>query len=142
MALAVPNHPRLARTPESQDIRVFPKNLPTSISFHFWILRKSPFCLHVLPNRVPFGTSPMSATQPLKHLKRPSPQLRSLPIGFQTLKLQSRPMLSDYALTLSFNTTSNGKLHPIAFHSWTFSTPELNYDVHDKELLVIFEAFK
>jgi len=30
----------------------------------------------------------------------------------------------------------------IAFHSRTFSTPELNYDIHDKELLVIFEAFK
>src|SRR5882724_700766 len=38
--------------------------------------------------------------------------------------------------------TSNGELHPIAFHSRTFSAQELNYDVHDKELLVIFEAFK
>ena len=50
---------------------------------------------------------------------------------------------SDYALTAVLSiTTSNGKLHPIAFHSWTFSAPELNYDVHDKELLAIFEAFK
>src|SRR5882724_7103781 len=50
---------------------------------------------------------------------------------------------SDYALTAVLSiTTSNGKLHPIAFHSWTFSTLELNYDVHDKELLAIFEAFK
>src|SRR5882724_3889183 len=38
--------------------------------------------------------------------------------------------------------TSNGELHPIAFHSRTFSALELNYDVHDKELLAIFEAFK
>src|SRR5467141_1625582 len=50
---------------------------------------------------------------------------------------------SDYALAAVLSITiPNGKLHLIAFHSWTFSTLELNYDVHDKELLVIFEAFK
>ena len=30
---------------------------------------------------------------------------------------------------------------PVAFHSCTFSSPELNYDIHDKELLAIFKAF-
>src|SRR5882724_13146307 len=50
---------------------------------------------------------------------------------------------SEYALaTVLSITTSNGELHPIAFHSWTFAAPELNYDVHYKELLMIFEAFK
>ena len=50
---------------------------------------------------------------------------------------------SDYVLAAVLSiTTSNGEIHPIAFHSRTFSTPELNYDVHDKELLMIFEAFK
>ena len=50
---------------------------------------------------------------------------------------------SDYTLTAVLSiTTSNGELHPIAFHSWTFSTPEINYNVHDKELLMSFEAFK
>ena len=29
----------------------------------------------------------------------------------------------------------------MAFHSQTFTAPELNYDTHDKELLAIFEAF-
>jgi len=50
---------------------------------------------------------------------------------------------SDYALAaiLSIMTKDN-EIHPIAFHSRTFSAPELNYDVHDKELLVIFKAFK
>ena len=36
----------------------------------------------------------------------------------------------------------DGALHPIAFHPRTFTSPELNYDVHDKELSAIFEAFK
>jgi len=45
---------------------------------------------------------------------------------------------SDYALAAVLSImTSNGKLHPIAFHSQTFSTLELNYDIHDKELLAI-----
>lgn len=38
--------------------------------------------------------------------------------------------------------SDDGDVHPVAFHSRTFSGPELNYDVHDKELLAIFEAFK
>jgi len=38
--------------------------------------------------------------------------------------------------------TKDNEIHLIAFYSWTFSTPELNYDIHDKELLAIFKAFK
>ena len=50
---------------------------------------------------------------------------------------------SDYTLTTGLSiTTPNSELHPIAFHSQTFSALELNYDMHNKELLMIFEAFK
>ena len=50
---------------------------------------------------------------------------------------------SDYALgaILSIQLDS-GEVHPVAFHSRTFTPPELNYDTHDKELLAIFEAFR
>ena len=50
---------------------------------------------------------------------------------------------SDYALgaILSIR-TSDDEIHPIAFHSRTFTAPELNYDTHDKELLAIFDTFK
>src|ERR1700735_4428734 len=50
---------------------------------------------------------------------------------------------SDYALgaILSIETNSR-EVHPVAFHSCTFSAPELNYGTHDKELLAIFEAFR
>jgi len=50
---------------------------------------------------------------------------------------------SDYALAaiLSIMTKDN-KIHPVAFHSRMFSALELNYNVHNKELLAIFEAFK
>src|SRR5882724_1494972 len=75
---------------------------PTSIVISFLDTLKSLFHSHVLPTRVPLGTSLMSAIQPLKHLKRLSPQLWSLPIGFQTLKLQSRLMLPTTRSPLSF----------------------------------------
>jgi len=38
--------------------------------------------------------------------------------------------------------TKDNEIYPVAFHSRTFSAPELNYNVYDKELLAIFEAFK
>jgi len=50
---------------------------------------------------------------------------------------------SDYALAVILSImTKDNEIYPIAFHSQTFSTLELNYDVHDKKLLAIFEAFK
>ena len=49
----------------------------------------------------------------------------------------------DYALTaiLSICNKEN-EVHPVAFHFHTFTVVELNYDMYNKELLTIFEAFK
>ena len=47
----------------------------------------------------------------------------------------------DLAAILSIVNKDN-EVHPVVFHSCTFTTAELNYDIHDKELLAIFEAFK
>ena len=50
---------------------------------------------------------------------------------------------SDYALAAIISSrTPDGEIHPIAFHSRSFNSAELNYDTHDKELLAIFKAFK
>ena len=50
---------------------------------------------------------------------------------------------SDYALAavLSIQTV-DGNYHPVAFHSWMFKDAETNYDVHNKELMAIYNAFK
>jgi hypothetical protein len=50
---------------------------------------------------------------------------------------------SDFALgsTLS-QTTEDKKLHPNAFHSRKFSLAEMNYEIHNKELLAIVDCFK
>jgi len=34
------------------------------------------------------------------------------------------------------------RLHPVAFHSRKFQPAEINYEVHDKELLAVVDAFK
>ena len=50
---------------------------------------------------------------------------------------------SDYAFTaILFIVNKDNKVHPVAFHSHTFTVVELNYDTYDKELLAIFKAFK
>ena len=49
---------------------------------------------------------------------------------------------SDYALAAIISIQeSDGSVHPVAFLSRTFNSSELNYDIHDKELLAIHEAF-
>jgi hypothetical protein len=36
----------------------------------------------------------------------------------------------------------NNLLHPIGFHSRKFSHININYEIHDKELLAIVDAFE
>jgi len=35
-----------------------------------------------------------------------------------------------------------GKLHPVAFHSRKLMPAEINYEIHDKELLAIVDCFE
>jgi len=49
----------------------------------------------------------------------------------------------DYALAAILSIVNkDNEVHPVAFHSHTFTAAELNYNIYDKELLTIFEAFK
>jgi len=49
----------------------------------------------------------------------------------------------DYALTAILSIVNeDNEVHPVAFHSCTFTVAELNYNTYNKELLAIFEAFK
>jgi hypothetical protein len=53
---------------------------------------------------------------------------------------------SDFALGAILSqevpATEGGSLHPVAFHSRNFKPAEINYDIHDKEMLAIVVAFK
>jgi len=50
---------------------------------------------------------------------------------------------SDFALGVVLSQRSEeGCLHPVAFHSRKFQPAEINYEIHDKELLAIVDAFK
>jgi len=50
---------------------------------------------------------------------------------------------SDFAIgTILSQRDKEGRLHPVAFHSRKFQPAEINYEIHDKELLAIVDAFK
>ena len=54
-----------------------------------------------------------------------------------------RPDASGYALGIVLEQPGDdGKLRPVAFYSRQFTAAERNYDVHDRELLAVVEAFK
>ena len=49
----------------------------------------------------------------------------------------------DYALAAILSIVNeDNEVHLVAFYFCTFTMVELNYNIHDKELLTIFEAFK
>ena len=50
---------------------------------------------------------------------------------------------SDYALIAILSIVKeDNKVYLVVFHFCTFTVAKLNYDIYDKELLAIFEAFK
>jgi len=50
---------------------------------------------------------------------------------------------SDFALgAVLSQRNEEGRLHPVAFHSRKFQPAEINYEIHNKELLAIVDAFK
>ena len=87
-----------------------------------------------------FGEKQRAAFQLLKDAFSTAPVLAQWEPG--------RPIIvetdaSDYALAAILSIQlANGEIHPVAFHSRSFNPTELNYDVHDKELFAIYEAFR
>jgi len=49
---------------------------------------------------------------------------------------------SNCELVAILSTQSDSEICQIAFHSRAFSIAEINYDIHNKELLAIVELFK
>ena len=50
---------------------------------------------------------------------------------------------SDYALAAILSIVNkDNEVHPVDFHSCTFTVVELNYNIYNKKLIAIVEAFK
>jgi hypothetical protein len=47
---------------------------------------------------------------------------------------------SDFAIGAVVSQVIDGRLHPIAFYSRKMDKAEINYDIHDKELVAIVAA--
>lgn len=59
----------------------------------------------------------------------------------QVVIVETDPLDFALGLVLSQRDTEN-RFHPVAFHSRKFSPAEINYKIHDKELLAIVDSFK
>jgi hypothetical protein len=59
-----------------------------------------------------------------------------------TLEVIIETDASNFAIGCILSQKHEGRLHPVAFHSRKMEPAERNYDIHDKELLVVVEAFK
>jgi len=49
---------------------------------------------------------------------------------------------SDFAIGVALLQQVKGRLHPVAFHSRKIDKAEINYEIHDKEMLAVVSAFK
>jgi len=47
----------------------------------------------------------------------------------------------EYALAVIFLMMIKEKVYTVIFHFYLFKAIELNYNMHNKELLMVFEAF-
>ncbi|MBW0545611.1 hypothetical protein O181_085326, partial [Austropuccinia psidii MF-1] len=94
---------------------------------------------HKKDSHFPLNEKPLRNFQQLKEAFTTAPILShfnpSLPISVET-------DASDYALVSVLSQVSDSGKHPIAFDSPNLLPAELNYDIHDKELLGIVWAIK
>jgi len=71
-----------------------------------------------------------------------SPPHPFFPIISQTAPSSLKPTPPTTLAAILSIELETGEIHPVAFHSHKFNSMELNYDVHNKELFAIFEAFR
>jgi len=50
--------------------------------------------------------------------------------------------VSNYTLAAILSMQIGIEIHPIVYYSRTFNSAELNYNIYDKELMVIYETFR
>lgn len=95
----------------------------------------------LLSEKTPFEWTPTrdSTFQDLKAQFREAPILQHFDY---TKQIFIDTDASDYALGAVASQYHGKSKHPFAFHSRKFTPAELNYEIHDKEMLTIVESFK
>jgi len=86
------------------------------------------------------GSPPRRAFEELKRLFTTAPMLQ---MHNPELPQRVETDASDYALgAILSQKNEDGRWRPVYYHSRKFNGAELNYDVHDKELMAIIDAFE
>src|SRR5882672_10439775 len=125
-----PDYPRLARTPQSQGYSILPQFLQLLSLFHLWIF-KNHCCLMNITRKGTTWHFSDECCSAFEALKKAFTTALVLTHWIPDTQITVETDASNYALAAVLSiTTPNGLLHPIAFHSRTFSAPEFNYDVH------------
>lgn len=75
-----------------------------------------------------------------EHLKKATAEAPMLRIFDPSLPIQIETDASDRAIGACLTQIQDGKRRPLAYYSRKLTPPELNYDIHDKELLAIVAA--
>src|ERR1700720_3157390 len=134
-----PNYPRLARTAQDQGDSIIPRIHQLLPSVYTCLLEYHYSSYPAHPQRHQVGFL-RKAFNDLKMAFLSGPLL--------THWIPDTPIIiemdaSDYAIAAILSIAlPDGEIHPVAFHSHTLTSPQLNYDTHDKELLAIFKAFQ
>jgi len=91
------------------------------------------------PKDFHWGREPEEAFEKLKKRFTTAPILSHFYPGRKTVVETDA---SDFALGCVLSQYQGRRLHPVAVHSRKLNSAETNYEIHDKELLAIMEAFK
>ena len=91
------------------------------------------------PKDFHWGREQEEAFEDLKKRFTTAPILSHLDHGRKTVVETDA---SDFALGCVLSQYQGRRLHPVAFHFRKLNSAERNYEIHDKELLAIMEAFK
>ena len=136
-----PNYPRLARTAQVKDIQSFLGFANFYCRFIYEYSRIVVPLTNFTCKNVPWNFTD-ECRSAFNTLKKAFTTALVLTHWIPDTQITVKTDTSDYALAAILSiTTPSGELHPIAFHSQMFSSPERNYKVHNKELLAIIEAF-
>jgi len=77
-----------------------------------------------------------------EELKKPFTMVPILSHFYPGRKTVVEMEASDFALECVLSQYQGRGLHPVAFHSRKLNSVERNYEIHDRKLLAIMEAFK
>ena len=130
---------------ESKKVKDIQSFLDFANFYHQFIFNYSDIVIsltHLIQKDIPWKLN-FSCCDVFNSLKKVSTSTPILTHWIPNVQLIIEINALDYALTTILSIVNEeNKVYLIAFHFHTFTVAKLSYNIHDKKLLAIFEAFK